>query len=151
MRKLILSTSLLLNKSIGNALFLQDITQNLGRTNIFALGIKETLFTVIGWGRLTSHVMHHQTVSCFSWYFICELGLSIILFPIAIIYLIKTKNNLGYLLFLSAACTMPIPTIVNFKLNPVELVRLFAFGNVILILLIICGISYLYKPFLCPQ
>ena len=145
---LILAISILLNKSIGNALFLQDPFQNLGRTNIFDIGIKENLFTVVGWGRLANYVMNYQTISCFSWDFICELGLTIFLFPIAVIYAIKTKNSLAYLLFFLALMTMPIPTIIDFKLNPVELVRLFAFGNVMLILLITCGISYLYKPFL---
>jgi hypothetical protein len=145
---IILFISIIVNKTIGNTLFLQDPTQSLGRTNIFDVGIKEQLFSVVSWGRVTAHVMNYQTISCLSWDFICELGLSLFLFPIALIYLIKTKNRLAYLLFLSAAMTMPVPVLIDFKLNPVELVRLFAFGNTMLILLITCGTVFLYKPFI---
>jgi len=145
---IILFISIVLNKTIGNTLFLQDPTQNLGRTNIFDVGIKEQLFSVVSWGRVTSYVMNYQTISCFSWDFICELGLSLFLFPIALIYLIRTKSRLAYLLFLSSAMTMPVPVLIDFKLNPVELVRLFAFGNTMLILLITCGTAFLYKPFI---
>ena len=145
---IILFILMLLNKTVGNALFLQDPLQNLGRTNIFDIGIKQQLFSVVSWGRLTSHVMNHQIISCFSWDFICELGLSLFLFPIALIYLIKTKNRLAYLFFFSSAVTMPVPVLIDFKLNPVELVRLFAFGNTMLILLITCGTAFLYKPFI---
>ena len=144
---IILFISMFLNKSIGNVLFLQDPIQNLGRTNIFDIGIKQNLFSVVSWGRLSHQVMNYQTISCFSWDFICEIGLTLFLFPIVIIYLIKTKNLFGYLLFFSALFTMPIPVIIDFKLNPVELVRLFSFGNSMLILLITCGIAFLYKPF----
>lgn len=140
--------SMFLNKSIGNALFLQDPTQNLGRTNIFDIGIKQNLFSVVSWGRLSHYVMNYQTISCFSWDFISELGLTLFLFPIAIIHLMKTKNTFAYLLFFSALFTMPVPTIIDFKLNPVELVRLFSFGNSMLILLITCGVAFLYKDFL---
>ena len=63
---IILFISIVLNKTIGNALFLQDPTQNLGRTNIFDVGIKEQLFSVVSWGRVTAHVMNYQTISCFS-------------------------------------------------------------------------------------
>lgn len=145
---ILLFISMFLNKSIGNALFLQDPIQNLGRTNIFDIGIKENPFTVVGWGRISHYVMNYQTISCFSWDFICELGLTLFLSPLVIIYLIKTKNNFTILLFLSALMTMPAPVIIDFKLNPVELVRLFSFGNNMLILLITCGIAFLYKPFL---
>ncbi len=145
---IIIGISMFLSKSIGNALFLQDFTQNLGRTNIFDVGIKNQLFSVVSWGRLPQHVMNYQTISCFSWDFICELGLSLFLLPIAIIYILKTKNRFASLLFLSALVTMPVPTVIDFKLNPVELVRLFSFGNIILILLITCGISFLYKSFI---
>ncbi len=144
----ILFISILLNRSIGNALFLQNTIQHLGRTNIFDIGIKEQLFSVVSWGRLSSHVMNYQTISCFSWDFICELGLSLFFFPIALIYLIKTKNRLAYLLFFLSLTTMPIPILIDFKLNPVELVRLFAFGNTMLILLITCGTAFLYKSFI---
>ena len=139
--------SFLLSKTIGNALFLQDSIQNLGRTNIFDIGIKEKLFTVVGWGRLSSHVMNYQTIPCLSQDFIAEMGLGIFLF-LAVIYLLKTKKYFGYLLFLSALMTMPAPVLLDFRMNPVELVRLFSFGNTMLILLITCGIAYLYKPFL---
>ena len=142
----LLLVSLFLSKSIGNALFLQDATQNLGRTNIFDIGIKEKLFTVVRWGRF-AHIMNHETISCFSWEFICELGLSLFLFPIAILYALKTKNKLSYLLLLSAFMTMPTPALLDFRMNPVELVRLFAFGNTMLIMLITCGVGVLYKPF----
>lgn len=137
----------ILSKTIGNPLFFQDPLQKLGRTNIFDIGIKENLFTVVSWGRLSSHIMNYQTISCFSWDFISEFGLSLILLPIAIVYLIKTKNKFAIFLSLSALITMPIPIIIDFKLNPVELVRLFAFGNSMVILLISCGIGILYNQF----
>ncbi len=142
---ILLGISGLFSKTIGNPLFLQDSLQKLGRTNIFDIGIKENLFTVVSWGRLSSHIMNYQTISCFSWDFICEFGLSLILLPIAIMYLIKRKNKFAILLFVSAFTTMPVPCIIDFKLNPVELVRLFAFGNSIIILLITCGVGTLYK------
>lgn len=142
---ILLGISGLLSKTIGNPLFLQDSLQKLGRTNIFDIGIKENLFTIVSWGRLSSHIMNYQTISCFSWDFLCEFGLSLLLLPIAIIYLIKAKNKFAILLFLSAFTTMPVPCIIDFKLNPVELVRLFAFGNSMIVLLITCGIGTLYK------
>jgi len=65
----------------------------------------------------------------------------LILFPIIPIYLNKTKNTFAFLLFLSADLTMPIPTLLDFKLNPVDFNRLFGFGNTMLILLITCGLG----------
>lgn len=145
---IILLISILLNKSLGNALFLQDTIQNLGRTNIYDIGIKENLFTVVGWGRLSSLAMNYQTISCFSWEFVSEIGLALFLLPIAFFYVLKTKQVLGYLLLFSALMTVPVPTVIDFKLSPVDLVRFFNFGISMLILLIICGIALLYKPFL---
>ena len=43
---------------------------------------------------------------------------------------------------------MPIPVLIDFKLSSVELVRFFAFGNAMLILLITCGTAFLYKGFI---
>lgn len=139
--------SIVLNKTIGNPLFLQESIQSLGRRQIFDIGIKEKLFSITSWGRLGETLMHYQSVSAFSWDFMVEFGFSLILFPIVLIYLIKTRNNFALLLFLCAILTMPVPLIFDFKINPVDLNRLFSFGNVILILLITCGIGTLYKTF----
>ncbi len=134
-------------KTLANPLFMQDAVQNLGRTNIFALGIKKDLFTVVSWGRLATHIMNYTTINCFSWDFLCEFGLSLILIPFAIIYLIREKNVFSMLLFFCIITTMPLPVIIDFKLNPVELVRLFAFGNTMLVLLITLGINHILKTF----
>ncbi|MBI1858083.1 MAG: hypothetical protein HYR97_03100 [Candidatus Melainabacteria bacterium] len=141
---LIISSAILV-KTLGNPLFLQDAVQSLGRTNIFDVGIKEQPFTVVAWGRLSSHIMNYQTISCFSWDFICEFGFSLFLLPVAIYYVVKTKNIFAVLLALSVISTMPIPPIIDFKLNPVELVRLFAFGNNIIILFIILGLNLIIQ------
>lgn len=143
----LLFSSVILCKTFGNVSFLQDPLQNLGRTNVFNIGIKENLFTVVSWGRLTSKVMEHDHISFFSWEFLGEFGLSLILIPIAIIYLFKSKEKLSILLSMSILTIMPIPLIIDFKLNPVELVRLFAFANTMLALLITIGIWVLYKSF----
>lgn len=134
-------------KTLANPLFMQDAIQNLGRTNIFALGIKKDLFTVVSWGRLATHIMNYTTINCFSWDFLCEFGLSLILIPFAIIYLVREKNVFSMLLFFCIITTMPLPAIIDFKLNPVELVRLFAFGNTMLVLLITFGINFALKTF----
>lgn len=141
----LLITSFLLVKTIGNLLFLQDATQSIGRTNILDLGIKEKLFWVTAWGRLTSHIVQYNQIFAFSWDFICEFGLSIILIPLVVYYTLKAKNYFVTLLALIPLFTMPIPLIVDFKLNPVELVRLFSFGNNIIILLGTCGIGMLFN------
>lgn len=138
----------ILVKTIGNPLFLQDPLQNLGRNNILNLGVKEHLFTVVNWGRLSNQIMNYQTTSLFSWDFICEFGLSIILLPLTIFYLMKTRNLFAILLFLSAVTTMPMPLFVDFKINPVELVRLFAFGNSMLFVLLTCGLCVQFKVLL---
>ena len=145
---LLLIISVALSKSIGNALFMQDPIQHLGRVNIFEISLKQKLFTVISWGRLSEQLMNYQEVPCFSWQFISEFGLSFILLPIAIIYLFKSKNMFALLLFFIAAFTMPAPAIIDFKINPVDLNRLFNFGNIILIMLISCGIGFLFKSFM---
>ncbi len=145
---LLLIISATLSKSIGNPLFMQDPIQHLGRANIFDISLKQKLFTVMSWGRLSEQLMNYQEVSCFSWQFISEFGLSLILLPIAVIYLFKSKNMFVLLLFFIAAFTIPIPAIIEFKINPVDLNRLFNFGNIILIMLISCGIGFFYKNFM---
>ena len=144
---LLLFILIILNKTIGNPLFLQESTQGLGRRQIFDIGIKENLFNITSWGRLTETLMHYQSVSAFSWDFIAEFGFSLILFPIVIIYLIRSRNQFAILLFLCAALTMPVPLIFDFKINPVDLNRLFSFGNGMIMLLITCSIGTLYKTF----
>ncbi|MBI3591355.1 MAG: hypothetical protein HY094_08285 [Candidatus Melainabacteria bacterium] len=144
----LLAISVVLSKTIGNALFLQDPIQSLGRRNIFDISIKEKLFWITSWGRLTTNIMRYEAVYFFSWNFIVEFGLSIILFLFSIIYLKKTQNLFALLLFLCAVTTMPLPLILDFKINPVDLNRLFAFGNTIIILLITCGLSVAFKSFL---
>lgn len=140
-------SSIFLVKTIGNALLLEDFTQTLGRTNIFDLGIKENLFSINTWGRLNSALNVYSSVSCFSWDFISEFGFSLLLIPIAIVYLIKSKNLFSFILFSCALFTMPAPTIIDFKANATDLNRLFCFGNSMLILLITCGLGSLLKDF----
>lgn len=142
---ILLTTSTLLAKTFGNALFLQDEIQKIGRAIIFNLGIKEKLFSITSWGRLSDITMNYQEVSCFSWNFISEFGLSLFLLPFAIIYLAKTKNMFAFLLALIAITTMPLPVLIDFKLNPVDANRLFCFGNNLIVLLISVGIFSLHN------
>ncbi len=144
---ILLITSIALNKSIGSALFMQDPIQHLGRANIFNIGIKEKLFWVTRWGRLDDIMMHYKEIPCLSWEFISEFGFSLILCPLIVFYLIRTKNKFAFLLFLCVFATMPLPTILDFRINPVDANRLFSFGNYILILLITISISTLFKSF----
>lgn len=141
----IFAVSIVLSKTIGNTLFLQDELQTIGRRQIFDIEIKEKLFWILSWGRLTHILNNYQSVFAFSWDFLVEFGFSLFLLPIALIYLIKSKNMFAILLFLCAALTMLVPLIFNFKINPVDLNRFFSFGNSILIILITCGIGTLYK------
>ena len=140
--------SILLAKTAGNALFLQDEYQTLGRINIFIAAIKENLFWIISWGKTGEKMMQYHPVCFFSWDCLSELGLSIFLLPCAIIYLIKSKNMLAIFLFSISVITMPVPLIIDFKINPVDLNRFFAFGNTLNILLITYGVSEIYKSFL---
>lgn len=140
-------SSIILNKTLDNVLFLQDFTQTLGRRNIVDIGIKENLFSINTWGRLNETLNMYSNVSCFSWDFISEFGLSLILIPFAIVYLIKSKNLFAMILFSSAFFTMPAPAIIDFKANPTDLNRLFCFGNTMLIILIVCGVNYISKGF----
>ncbi len=145
---ILLITSALVTKSIGNVLFLQDTIQHLGRANIFNIALKEKLFWLMSWRILNQNIGGYQPVFCFSWDFFVEFGFSLLLFPLVIIYLLKTKNTFALLLFCSLIITMPIPLIIDFKLNPAELNRLFHFGNRMLILLITCSMGTLFKLFL---
>ena len=138
----ILGLSILLSATLGNPLFLQEDIQHIGRADIFNLGLKEKLFLIPSWGRLTSGAMVLDAVSFFSWQAIAEFGISYILFPFSLLYLFKSRNNLAILLFLMGFLTLPIPLFVEYRLNPVEFNRLFSFGNSICILLITCSIFY---------
>ena len=139
----ILVLSILLNATLGNPLFLQEGIQHIGRSNIFSLGVKENLFVIPSWGRLTSGTMVLDVVSFFSWKAIAEFGISYMLFPLSLVYLVKSKNNFAILLFLMAVLTFPIPLFIEYRLNPVEFNRLFSFGNSIFILLIMCSLFHL--------
>ena len=139
--------SILLNATLGNPLFLQEDIQTIGRANIFNVGVKEKLFLIPSWGRLTSGAMVLDVVSFFSWEAIAEFGISYVLFPLSILYLVKSKNDLAIFLFLTGFLTFPIPLFMEYRLNPVEFNRLFSFGNSIFILLITCSIFYLKVPF----
>lgn len=145
---ILLLISVLLSKTIGNALFMQDSLQTIGRANIFNLGVKENLFSVTSWGRLNERTMNYQKVSCFSWNFISEFGLSLFLIPFIVLYLKRFKNDFALLLFLMSVFTMPLPIFVDFKLNPVDANRLFGFGNQMMILLTTISLGTLYKFFL---
>jgi hypothetical protein len=133
---------IVLNATLGNPLFLQEGIQHIGRANVFNLGVKERLFLIPSWGRLTSGTMVLDAVSFFSWKAIAEFGISYILFPFSVLYLFKSRNNLAILLFLMGCLTFPIPLFLEYRLNPVEFNRLFSFGNSIFILLITCSIFY---------
>lgn len=137
---------LLLNKLIGNQMYSAD--QFLGRSNIFNIALKEKLFTITIWNNFDPEQQLTLINSCFNWKFISDFGLSLLLVPVILIYLLKHKDKLALLLFLCAALTMPIPTILEFKLNPVDFNRLFGFGNTTLILLITCTLGILFKGFI---
>ena len=143
--------SIILSKTIGNALFFQDVTHSLGRGSIYNIAIKEKLFSVTSWGRLNTDVAQFQSVPLFSWDFIAEFGLSLFLIPIIIIYLKKHKDIFSYLLLFFAITTMPIPLLFDFKISPVDLNRLFSFGNSMLILLITCSIGILFKELISKK
>jgi len=138
--------SIALNATLGNPFFLQEDIQHTGRANIFNLGMKENLFLIPSWGRLTSGSMVLDAVNFFSWKAMAEFGMSYVLFPLCLLYLLKSKNNFAILLFLMGFLTFPIPLFLEYRLNPVEFNRLFSFGNSIFILLITCSIFYLNVP-----
>ncbi|MBI3591592.1 MAG: hypothetical protein HY094_09490 [Candidatus Melainabacteria bacterium] len=144
---LLLVVSFGLNKAIGNPV-LNDQTQYLGRANLCEVKIKDKLFETRSLKKLNVSLEESQMISYFSWESISEFGLSIILLPITIIYLIRTKNLFALLLFFSALSTMPIPTILELKIVPIDMNRFFGFGQVILVLLLTCGIGTLFKNFL---
>jgi hypothetical protein len=139
---IILGLSIVLNATLGNPLFLQEGIQDIGRANIFGVGLKEKLFLIPSWGRLTSDAMALDVVSFFSWKAIAEFGIGYVLFPLSVLYLVKSKNNFAILLFLMGILTFPIPLFIEYRLNPVEFNRLFSFGNSIFILLITCRIFH---------
>ncbi len=147
MSVVLLISSIILNKTLGNALFLQDSIHHLGRANIFNIGIKEKLFWVTSWGRLSDITNEYRELSCFSWDFISEFGLSMILFPLVIIYLFKERNKLAILLFLCSIFTMSLPVIIDFKINPVDANRFFGFGNSMCVMLIIIGINKIFNSY----
>jgi hypothetical protein len=139
--------SFILNKTIGNALFLQDELQRIGRTSILNVGIKERLFEISAWGRLNPLLNNYVQFSCFSWDFISEFGFSLILLPLVIYLILKEKNLFAILLFFCALFTMPAPLILDFRTNPTDFNRMFCFGNEMLILLATYSISKLFKSF----
>ena len=132
-----------LNFICGNQMYTHD--QFLGRANIFDVVPKKNLFTITAWN--TGEIFT-KTISCFSWDFISAFGLSLILFPVILLYLKKSKERLACILFLIPLLTMPLPILFEFKLNPVDFNRLFGFGNTMLILLITVGISIIGKNIL---
>ncbi len=132
-----------LNFICGNQMYAQD--QFLGRADIFNIILKKDLFTVTAWD---NGGIFTKTISCFSWDFISAFGLSFILFPVILFYLKKSKEKLGYILFLIPLLTMPLPVLFEFKLNPVDFNRLFGFGNTMLILLITVGLGTIGKNIL---
>lgn len=138
--------SFLINKTIGTALFMASEIDNLGRSNIFNIAIKEELFTLYSWGgRISDNFLNYTPIKFFSWYTFSEFGLSLIFIPLIIFYIFKQKNKFAVLLLLFAITTMPAPLIFDFKTSLVDLNRLFAFGNCMLVLLGICAIGDLLK------
>ena len=140
----IILTCSVLNKTFGNPFFLQDGLYSLGRANIFNIELKKDLFLPT-WGRFNDQLNLYSKINILSWDFVCEFGLSLLLLPFAIRYIIKSKNLFGILLFLCAICTMPAPLIINFKTNPTDFNRMFGFGNTILVILIIIGLWEQYR------
>lgn len=132
-----------LNIFFGNQMYFQE--KFLGRADIFNIGLQENPFTVKAWATEDLNQGVAKVVSCFSWEFISNFGLSLLLLPFVIVYLKTQRNKFAFLLFLTSALTMPLPVLSTFKLNPVDFNRLFGFGNVMLILLITCGLGTLYK------
>lgn len=139
--------SVISNYSIGNPLFLQDELQHIGRAATLDIQLKEKPFWILSWRILNENINGYQPIFAFSWDFISEFGFSLFLIPIALIYLKRTKNLLGFILLSCTITTFPIPLFLDFKLNPVELNRFFSFGNTMLVLLISCGIGTIYKSF----
>ena len=139
---IILSIFLLFNKLFGNQMYSPD--EFLGRANIFNIALKKQFFTITAWNNSETGNALTAGVSCFSFRFVSAFGLSLILLPIVFVYLIKYKKDFSLLLFLSAALTMPLPLLFDFKLNPVDFNRLFGFGNIMLILLTTVGIHSLF-------
>lgn len=140
--------SILLIKTIGNPLFLQNEIQNLERVDLLGIVFKENPLWIEAWGRFSALRTTHESVFIFSWDFLSEFGFSLILFPIILFYLLKTKKSLAILLFFISITTMPLPLFFELKSNPVDFNRLFSFGNSLLILLITCGICELFKSFI---
>lgn len=138
----ILVVSIALNATLGNPFFCQEDIQQIGRANIVNLGIKENLFLIPSWGRLTSGPMVLDAVNFFSWKAMAEFGISYVLFPLSVLYLVKSKNNFAMFLSLMAVFSFPVPLFIEYRLNPVDFNRLFSFGNSICVLLITCSIFY---------
>lgn len=141
----IIGIFLLLNKLFGNQMYSAE--NFLGRANIFNIALKNQPFIITIWNNTEAINSLVTEISCFSFKFLSAFGLSLILLPFAIIYLAKNKNDFSFLLFLSAALTIPLPLFFDFKLNPVDFNRLFNFGNIMLILLITTGIGFLFPNF----
>ena len=144
---ILLISSFILYKTLGNVFFLQDELQKIGRMNIFDVRLKENLFTILSWRVLNQSIGGYQPVFCFSWDFFCEFGFSLILFPIIFLYLRETKNLLAASLLSLIIITMPVPVLLDLKLNPAELNRLFCFSNSILVMLVTCSVGTIFKLF----
>ena len=136
----------LANKLLGNQMY--SATEYLGRAKIFNIAPKEHPLTITIWSGLSYGEELTTIISCLSTQFIFAFGLSLFLLPLVFIYLIKYRNKMALLLFLCAAVTMPLPLILEFKLNPVDFNRLFGFGNTMLILLITCGLGLMFCMFI---
>ncbi len=141
----LLITSTILSKLIGNAIFLQDKIQNLGRANIFNIDLKEKLFWITSWGKFPRNTLDYSEISLFSWDFVSDFGVTIILIPLIVFYLVKTKNMFAVLLSICSILTMSLPLFIDFKTNPADLNRFFSFGNAILAILILYSIEELIK------
>lgn len=138
-------TSVVLISPVINTIINQEGLQHLGRENLLHFELKTKPFWITSWGRITDNLNIFNQVSIFSWDFLSEFGLSLLLLPVALVYLIKSKNKFTYLLFICAVATMPIPLFIEFKTSPADFNRLFAFGNIVLTLLITCGIVTITK------
>lgn len=135
----------ILNKLIGITLYSEE--EYLGRVKVFDLAFRDPLFSIKVWSGAAIGQEQARIMPWFSPEFFLNFGFSLILLPIAIIYLIKEKNLFSILLFLSSILIIPIPFIFDFKMNPVDFNRLIPFGNTMLIFLITCGIGSLFKNF----
>ncbi|MBI2996268.1 MAG: hypothetical protein HYY52_06125 [Candidatus Melainabacteria bacterium] len=135
----------ILNTFFGNQMYSHE--HFLGRANIFNMTFKSIPFTITAWD-LNSKDNFTHVISVLNFKFISAFGVSLLLIPLICIYLRIHKDELSKLLIIASALTMPLPLLLEFKLNPVDFNRLFVFGNIMLVLIgtiALCKIINIHK------